>query len=195
MSNNIILLSVRPKYAEKIFKHTKTVELRRVRPKYLQKGDLVLVYVSSPIQALAGTVKVERVVEEPLKNLWQQVKKQAGVTRQEFNSYYKGVSTGVGIFFEEVQKFQEPIKLQTIREHLLLFRPPQSFRYANDLELVLPPLANVMAQATSSSELFPFTCDWEMEKYGVKKIMRSPKPVLDSIPTFVKPVLLPLFLS
>jgi predicted transcriptional regulator len=155
MSNNILLLSVRPKYADKIFKHTKTVELRRVRPKHLQKGDLVLIYVSSPIQALAGTFKVERVVEEPLKNLWQLVKKKAGVTRQEFNTYYEGVSTGVGIFFEEVQRFQEPIALQTIRQHLLLFQPPQSFRYASDSELVLPPLANLIAEVKTSNSLFP----------------------------------------
>lgn len=161
MSNNIILLSVRPKYADKIFKHTKTVELRRVRPKHLQKGDLVLIYVSSPIQALAGTFKVERVVEEPLKKLWQQVKKQAGVTRQEFNTYYEGVSTGVGIFFEEVQRFQEPITLQTIRQHLLLFQPPQSFRYASDSELVLPPLVNLIDKVITSNDLFPLSrpCD------------------------------------
>ena len=48
MSNNV-LLSVRPKYAEKIFERTKTVELRRIRPKLLEEGDLVLLYVSSQI--------------------------------------------------------------------------------------------------------------------------------------------------
>src|SRR5438552_3893096 len=38
-----LLLSIRPKHAEKIFDGIKTVELRRIRPR-LQRGDLVLVF-------------------------------------------------------------------------------------------------------------------------------------------------------
>ncbi|KHD05821.1 hypothetical protein PN36_04880 [Candidatus Thiomargarita nelsonii] len=48
MSANVVLLSIRPKYAEKIFEHTKTVELRRVRPKHLKNGDLV--FISNPLR-------------------------------------------------------------------------------------------------------------------------------------------------
>jgi predicted transcriptional regulator len=46
--SNILLLSIRPEYANKIFDRTKTVELRRVRPRLLNEGDRVVVYVSSP---------------------------------------------------------------------------------------------------------------------------------------------------
>ena len=147
-SNNIILLSVRPKYADKIFEQRKTVELRRVRPKYLQKGDLVLIYVSSPIQALAGAFKVEQVVEKPLKKLWPMVKTKAGVTRQEFNAYYEGVSMGVGIFFKEIWQLPEPIALHTLKQQARLFQPPQSFRYARESELALPSVANLIAAVT-----------------------------------------------
>lgn len=156
-NNNIILLSVRPEYADKIFEQRKTVELRRVRPKYLQKGDLVLIYVSSPIQALAGAFKVERVVEEPLEKFWSMVKKKAGVTRQEFDIYYEGVSTGVGIFFKEVWQLPEPISLHTLKQQAPLFQPPQSFRYARESELALPPLANLIAEVTTGNDLFSFS--------------------------------------
>ncbi len=61
MSSNI-LLSVHPKYADKIFERTKTVELLRVRPKLLEEGDLVLLYVSSPVQALVGAFKVDKII-------------------------------------------------------------------------------------------------------------------------------------
>lgn len=134
MSSNVLLLSIRPKYAEKIFEHTKTVELRRVRPKHLKKGDLVLIYVSSPVKALAGGFKVDCVVEKPLKDLWQMVQKKAGVTRQEFDTYYDGVSVGVGIFFKNknVVKLSEPIKLDILKEQR--FYPPQGFRYATASE-------------------------------------------------------------
>ncbi len=41
MPSNILLLSIRPKYAKKIFEGNKKVELRRVRTR-LDKGDLVV---------------------------------------------------------------------------------------------------------------------------------------------------------
>ncbi|MCK5523741.1 MAG: ASCH domain-containing protein [Thiomargarita sp.] len=128
MSSNI-LLSVRPKYANKIFEHAKTVELRRVRPKRLEPGDWVLIYVSSPVQALVGAFKVDKIVKKPLKDLWQMVQKKAGATRQEFDAYYDGVSVGVGIFFkvQDVQKLDKPITLDILKKQS--FHPPQGFRY------------------------------------------------------------------
>ncbi len=132
---SILLLSIRPKYAEKIFEHTKTVELRRVRPKHLKKGDLVLIYVSSPVKALVGAFKVDSVLEKPLKDLWQIVQKEASITRQEFDAYYHGVSVGVGIFFknQNVMQLNEPIKLEILKEQH--FHPPQGFRYVTLSEL------------------------------------------------------------
>ncbi len=128
MSSNV-LLSVRPKYADKIFERTKTVELRRIRPKLLEEGDLVLLYVSSPVQALTGAFKVDKIIEKPLKDLWRMVRKKAGITRQEFDNYYDGVSVGVGIFFkvQDVQQLDKPISLDILKEQF--FHPPQGFRY------------------------------------------------------------------
>ena len=61
MIGNALLLSIHPEYAEKIFDGTKRVELRRVRPR-LQNGDLVIVYVSSPVKAVCGAFRVDNVV-------------------------------------------------------------------------------------------------------------------------------------
>ncbi len=143
MSSNAIVLSIRPQYATKIFKGTKTVELRRVRPKYIKKGDLVLIYVSSPIQSLAGAFKVDNVIEKSLQELWELMHDKAGITRDEFDDYYDGVSTGVGIFFSEVWPLREPIKLQDLKEQVS-FCPPQGFRYVTANELASPQLAEFM---------------------------------------------------
>ena len=133
MSGNI-LLSIRPKYANKIFEQIKTVELRKVRPKRLEPGDLVLIYVSSPVQALVGAFKVDQIVEKPLKDLWHIVRKKAGVTRQEFENYYEGVSAGVGIFWsvQNLWQLPEPITLEMLKQQH--FHPPQGFRYATTSE-------------------------------------------------------------
>ncbi len=124
MLNNAILLSVRPQYANQIFEGKKKVELRRICPKHIKKGDLVLIYVSSPVKSLCGAFKVDKVVEKNLPELWRAVKGKAGISRKEFNQYYKGVSVGSAIFFNNVWKLPSPIELQALREERD-FQPPQ----------------------------------------------------------------------
>lgn len=144
MSSNAIVLSVRPQYAEKIFEGTKTVELRRIRPKYVRKGALVLIYVSSPVQSLAGAFKVEEIIAKPLGELWNLVQDKAGVTKKEFDEYFQGVDTGIGIFFNEVWSLDEPIKIRDWVEQGISFQPPQGFRYATIDELSSPQIAELV---------------------------------------------------
>lgn len=144
MSDNAIFLSIRPQYVDKIFEGTKTVELRRVRPKHLRKGALVLVYVPSPIQSLVGAFKVDRIVEASLQKLWEMVHDKAGITRDEFDAYYDGVFIGVGIFFSETWRLTEPIELDDLKEQVIGFQPPQGFRYATRSELASPRLAELV---------------------------------------------------
>lgn len=139
MQSNILLISIRPKYAKKIFyENTKNVELRRVRTR-LQSGDLVLVYVSYPEKALLGSFEVERVIVEnlpkSLNKLWNQVEENAGIKRKEFDRYYEGASVGVGIFFNKVKIFPQRLELERLRKQLPNLRPPQSYRYMTDGEL------------------------------------------------------------
>lgn len=131
MKNNAILMSIRPQYASKIFDGTKTVELRRIKPKTLDNGDLIFVYVSSPVKALTGAFRVASVVEKKLEPLWRTVKDYAGITRTEFFNYYKGVDIGVAIFIKDVWLLPRPIKLAQLQEEINNFYPPQSFRYTS----------------------------------------------------------------
>lgn len=138
MSSNAIVLAIRPQYVEKIVDGSKKVELRRIRPKQTQKGDLVFIYVSSPIQALAGAFKVDEIIEKPLSELWNLVKDKAGISEEEFNNYYLGTETGVAIFFNDVWLLNEPLKVQNLQEQGINFQPPQGFRYATLSELASP---------------------------------------------------------
>ena len=144
MSSNAIVLSIRPQYAEKIFEGSKKVELRRIRPKQIRKGYLVLIYVSSPIQSLVGAFKVDEIIEKPLSELWSLVQDIAGVTKKEFYNYYQGVDTGIGIFFSKVWSLREPIKIQDWQEQGISFHPPQGFRYATADELASLQVAELV---------------------------------------------------
>jgi predicted transcriptional regulator len=139
MPSNILLLSIRPEHANKIFAGKKKVELRRVRTR-LESGDLVLVYVSSPEKALVGSFEVEQIITvenlpKELNNLWKQVKDQAGIKRKQFDSYYEGASIGVGIFLKNLQIFPERLELASLRKQLPNIRPPQSYRYLTPVEV------------------------------------------------------------
>lgn len=128
MQRNVLLLSIRPEYALKIFNGTKKIELRRVRPR-LEKGDLVIVYVSSPTKALLGSFEVERVIEKLVIHLWQDVEEQAGINLKEFFNYYQGKTVGFGICLRNIQTFHPPIELERLRREWSEFRPPQGYRY------------------------------------------------------------------
>lgn len=130
--SNILLLSIRPEYANKIFDRTKTVELRRIRPRLLNEGDRVVVYVSSPQQAVVGSFKVDNIVEKPVTELWEEVEKLAGISHEDFYDYYYGVRLGVGIFLKDIHRFSQPVELHRLRNKLPNLKPPQSFRYLTD---------------------------------------------------------------
>jgi predicted transcriptional regulator len=124
-------MSIRPQYADMIFKGTKTVELRRVKPKFLVEGDLIFVYVSSPVKSLVGAFTVLCVTEKSLTSLWKNVKDYAGVSRSEFMNYFQDVEKGVAIFIKDVWLLPKPIHLAELKKEVKGFHPPQSFRYTS----------------------------------------------------------------
>ncbi|MBT4512283.1 MAG: ASCH domain-containing protein [Chloroflexi bacterium] len=144
MPNNVLFLSIRPRYANKILEGIKTVELRRVHPKRIGKGDIVLIYAPSPVKSLVGAFEVDRVVEKPVEELWHIANGKNGITRNEFDAYFKGVTIGVGIFFNKVWRLPKPIQLQELREIIRDFHPPQGFRYATSGDLELPRISEIL---------------------------------------------------
>jgi predicted transcriptional regulator len=134
MSGNAIVLSVRPKFANKIIDGSKTVELRRRRPRQVTSGTLAIIYASAPVKALIGAFIVDDIVEEDIDLLWDKVKKSAEISQDEFISYFDGASKGIGIFIRDVWSFPKPVGLQDLKQNMS-FLPPQSFRYVRESEL------------------------------------------------------------
>lgn len=150
MSPNILLLSIQHKYASMIFEGGKQVELRRVRPRHLANGDLILVYVTSPEQALVGVLEVEKVIEMSPDELWQIVKDKAGITHESFHEYYRNSSTGFAIFLKKASSFESPIKLDQLRKEWSNFRPPQCYHYLKDREFSI-------VQSMAKSDILSFS--------------------------------------
>ncbi len=128
MPPEALLLSVKPRYAERIVEGTKTVELRRVRPR-VAPDQRVLIYSSSPRMELVATGFVVRVEAAAPSRMWSRVKDVAGITRSEYRRYFDGAGHAVAIWLRDVQPLETPVALHELRQRWPGFRPPQSYCY------------------------------------------------------------------
>ena len=110
IARHTLLMSIHPEHAERIFSGQKTVELRRRRPRVLA-GNAVVLYVSSPVRAVMGSFIVEKVVEGKPDDLWPQVRRRCGLSREAFDAYFRGATTAFGIFFRGASRWERPISL------------------------------------------------------------------------------------
>ena len=129
--NKILLLSIKPKYATKIFEGEKTIELRRIPPK-VSPGDLVVVYVSSPIKAIWGIFHVVGLESGDPVAFWEKWHPVAGVTEDEYGSYFEGADEAHGIILEKPKVLPSPVHLEDLRRFFPGFHPPQLYRYLSD---------------------------------------------------------------
>ena len=119
------LLSIKPKYAEAIFRGEKRFEFRRVI--FRKPVDVVLVYSTSPVSRVAGEFEVDAVISGTVEELWKRTKHCAGIDRRRFFSYFHGREVGYAIAIGSVRRYATSLDLR--REFGI--RPPQSFVYLN----------------------------------------------------------------
>ena len=87
----------------------------------------------------------------------QRQKQYGSVTRDEFDSYYEGMTTGVALFFSQVWHLAEPVDLDDLRESVG-FHPPQGFRYMTASELASPQLSRLVCQVSAATACLDVTC-------------------------------------
>ena len=128
MASECLVLSVRPRLAEAIVDGRKTIEVRRQRPN-VQPGTLGFVYSSSPMQAVVGSFRVDRIISGTPEKLWLLARCGVCVSRQDFDSYFAGVDIGHAILVSCGQRLPKPIKLSQLRVIWPGCNPPRSFGY------------------------------------------------------------------
>ena len=126
--NHALLLSIRPSFVEAIFSRTKTVELRRVKPR-LQKGDLVVIYASGTTKGIVGAFEVAGVTVATPRYIWRKHNGGSGLVKEEFDRYFSGVDMGYAIRIGKLWKHPVPVLLGTLRRRRAGFCPPQGYHY------------------------------------------------------------------
>lgn len=147
-AERLVLLSVRPRFADALLDGTKTVEVRR-RPVQLHAGTLCLLYASSPTRALTGALILAGVDHGSPDELWRRHGPRTGLTRVEYDDYLDGRSTACALVVASPIAFDTAVPLPELRRRNDGFVPPQSYRFVHDGEL----RAMLNGQATELSAL------------------------------------------
>ena len=119
-----VLLSIKPEFAEKIFKGTKKFEFRRSLFKN-PNIKTVVVYASSPVQKVIGEFEIDSILNYKPEILWEKTKEHAGITEEHFYEYFFGKEKGYAIKIKGVKRYEKELSLQKDFN----VAPPQSFMY------------------------------------------------------------------
>jgi predicted transcriptional regulator len=130
----MILLSVRPRFADALLSGSKTVEIRRRRAR-IAEGALCLLYASSPTCALVGAIRVAFTEVASPDALWTRHGHAMGLDRREYDAYLAGAAHPCAIVVAGATTFTDRIRLPELRRRGGSFVIPQSYRHVRDSEL------------------------------------------------------------
>lgn len=129
----MLMFSIKPKWARMILNGSKTYELRRRPPPSKAIGEIALIYCTTPETRLMCACRVENIVAKQKDILWEEIGEHTGCDASEFSAYFQGLE-----YASAVQLKALNIKIANLTRNELKtkygFTPPQSWRWANELE-------------------------------------------------------------
>jgi type I restriction enzyme S subunit len=123
-----VLLSIKPKFVEKIISGEKKYEFRRTIFRNIESNS-IFIYSSSPVKKIIGEMVVDSILSDRPKKLWEKCKEFSGICRKDFFDYFDGKDEAFAIKIQKILLFDLPIEPQKIKYN---FIPPQSFYYIKD---------------------------------------------------------------
>lgn len=126
--DDYLLLSIKPKWVEKILSGEKTIELRK--SKIANSPKKLLIYSTQPVGALVAEASIKEITAMYTSLLWFFTKEGqlAQTTDEEFWNYYGDKVFGTAIVLSDI-KLIEPIPLAKLREVWSPWHPPQGIQY------------------------------------------------------------------
>jgi predicted transcriptional regulator len=129
---NGIVMSVHPRFSDKIMEGEKVVEIRRkFNPKW--KNHKVTIYSSSPVKGIVGHATIQDIVEDEPETVWYKYSERIGCSKLEYDKYTKGLNKVYAICLSRVSKYHSPLSLSYM-SHFFdgKITPPQSYSTIHD---------------------------------------------------------------
>lgn len=121
---DVIVLSIKPVYANAILSGKKTVEFRKNGiPTDIKK---IVLYATQPEQKIVGYFDIKDCIVDHPSSLWESYGDQGHINFDDFNSYYKQKTSGKCFLIEKTYKFKFPVTLSKCKSFT---KSPQSFAY------------------------------------------------------------------
>jgi len=127
-----ILISIRPSFADAIFKGSKTVEVRRKIPP-IKLGARLWIYVTKPVGEVQGVARVTEIIEGDPDAVWRACGPRTGLARSDFDDYLDGSAKAYGLVLQEVE-VGLPVSMATLKALRAGFHPPQVITRLNAAE-------------------------------------------------------------
>ena len=129
----VILLSIHPKWAEKIYSGNKTIEWRRTSPRNYNDDYKVYLYETAPVSKVTGFIEIDDFdpidVNRPYNyDLLCQMVEAGRVDKDTLKNYQGNRSRLIAWEIGNYHKFNTPKTLSDF----CIKRPPQSWQYVED---------------------------------------------------------------
>ena len=131
---DLLLMSIKTKYANQIFEKTKIYEFRRKSIGDKNCNKKIYIYSSEEDKAIIGYIIVDKILKDNLDNI---LKLTNNVNNKDIIKYFDNCDTCYALHISETYKFSSPIKLKDIK-----FVVPQFYRYIKFQEQIYKELEN-----------------------------------------------------
>ena len=120
-----ILISIRPNFCHLIYNGKKIYEYRKKIFTH-SNVDKVYIYATKPICKIIGCFTPDTIITDTPSKVWSMTHEHGGITKKQFNDYFKGCNVAHAIKIKNLVKLDTLIDPKTVIKD---FTAPQSFRY------------------------------------------------------------------
>ena len=120
-----VILSIKPCFCASIFKGLKLYEYRKKVFKH-SDVDKVYIYASKPISKIVGYFTIKRIIDDVPSMIWNMTHEHGGISKKQFNDYFKGCNMAHAIEIDKVVKLDTPIDPKEVIKN---FTAPQNYCY------------------------------------------------------------------
>lgn len=120
------LLSIKPRHVKNIKSGAKTVELR-VKPINLPVDSRLWIYTTLPVGEIGLHAQIDFIDSSTPEDIWSMHGKNICISKEDFDRYTDGRTQVTAIGLKNVNVLERGISLDSIRQQVGRFNPPQFF--------------------------------------------------------------------
>ncbi len=141
--NELLLMSIKTKYASMIFAGTKEYEFRRKSIGEKNCYKKIYIYSSEEEKAIVGYIIVDKILNGNLKKIQALTN---SFNNKGMENYFNGCEECYALHISEHHKFIKPIKLAYIKSQYEKFVVPQFYRYIKEEEPIYDLLESTLVE-------------------------------------------------